>query len=344
MMGPPMPFTRSRVWNPALYQGGRTGRRYFEGWYFKLVDGAAQQALAVIPGVSYSEDGSSSHAFVQVVPGGGATHYFTYPIDSFRQSTGAGFEIRIGENVFGESGIHLQMHDGIADVSGDLRFGAWSPWPVMAFSPGIMGPFRFVPGMETYHGVLSMDHAVSGALVLNGQRIDFDGGRGYAEKDWGRSFPSSWIWAQSNHFGDVGTSVTLSVARVPWMRGAFVGTIAGLLHDGKLHRFATYTGARLRCIETGPNRAHLILGDRREELEIRLHGSEALMLKAPVLGAMEGRDAESLGGTIDVLLREVRGGRSRVLFEGLGRQSGIEVMNDRDELGSIACPGGSAGD
>jgi hypothetical protein len=29
----------------------------------------------------------------------------------------------------------------------------------------------------------------------------------------------------------------------------------------------------------------------------------------------------------------VRGGRTRVLFEGTGRNAGIEVMNDRAELG-----------
>jgi len=61
------------------------------------------------------------------------------------------------------------------------------------------------------------------------------------------------------------------------------------------------------------------------------------MLKAPVLGAMEGRDAESLGGTLDVTLRAVRGGRAQVVFDGTGQQAGIEIMNDADELGRIAC-------
>jgi hypothetical protein len=132
-------------------------------------------------------------------------------------------------------------------------------------------------------------------------------------------------------------SVTLSVAKVPWMTGAFVGNIAGLLLDGELHRFATYTGARVRCIETGDNEAHLTLGDRREEIEIRARGSETLVLKAPVLGAMEGRDAESLGGTLEVTLRALRGGRASMVFRGTGRQAAIEIMNDRDELGGIDC-------
>ncbi|MDZ4179176.1 MAG: tocopherol cyclase family protein [Coriobacteriia bacterium] len=328
---------RSRIWNPAAYQGGRTARRYFEGWYYKQVIADANRTLAVIPGVSYSADGTSKHAFVQIVPSSGATHYFAFPIEEFGFDETDPFEVRVGPNRFSRRGLTLDLVEGGRSARGELRFGPWTPWPVTALSPGIMGPFRFVPRMETYHGVLSMDHAVSGTIEVDGTPIAFDGGRGYAEKDWGRSFPSSWIWAQSNHFGDAGTSVMLSAARIPWMTGAFVGTIAGLLHEGTLHRFATYTGARIVCIETGPNEAHITLGDRREPLEIHLVGSETLVLKAPVLGAMEGRDAESLGGTIDVTLHAVRGGRSRVAFRGIGRQAGVEIMNHRDELGRIAC-------
>lgn len=328
-----------RIWNPAIYQGEGVVRRYFEGWYFKQVDAAGERAISVIPGVSYSADGSSRHAFVQVVPGGGETHYFAYPIESFRFDPRLPFSISVGDSTFSASGMSLRLRDDDAEVTGDVRFGPWSPWPVTAFSPGIMGWYRFAPRMETYHGVLSMDHDVSGSLTVRGEHVSFDGGRGYVEKDWGRSFPSSWIWAQSNQFERPGISVTASVAKVPWMTGAFVGNIAGLLLDGTLHRFATYTGARPVCVETGNNTAHLVLRDHQKELELFIRGCDALQLKAPVLGAMEGRAAESLGGTVEVTLRELRGGGAPVAFHGIGRQAGVEVMNDRDELG--ICPGGS---
>jgi tocopherol cyclase len=337
-----VPYVTRRVWEPALYQGGGVTRRYFEGWYFKHVDAGRTRALAVIPGVSYSEDGGSRHAFVQVVPSHGETHYFAYPAESFTWDR-RDFEVRIGDNVFSREGITLALEDGESSVSGELRFGPWRAWPVKALSPGIMGWYRFVPGMETYHGVLSMDHSVTGRVVLDGEQWGFDGGRGYVEKDWGRSFPSSWVWAQSNTFGRDGISVTLSVARVPWMGSAFVGSIAGLLLDGDLHRFATYTGAKPTCLETGTNEARIALADSREELEVHLHGHRELILKSPVLGAMEGRDAESLGGTVDVTLRSLRGGRAGVVFRGTGAQAGIEVMNAREELGRQPCDRDVAG-
>lgn len=322
-----------RIWNPAEYQGGRVSKRYFEGWYFKHVDAAESRIVSVIPGVSYSVDGTSKHAFVQVVPSSGEEpHYYSFPAEEFVTVSGAPFCVRIGPNAFGPGGMTLDLQDGDHRVSGEVRYGPWSPWPVKALSPGIMGPFRFVPGMETYHGVLSMDHAVSGSLTVDGDRLGLDGGRGYVEKDWGRSFPSSWIWAQANTFDREGTSFMLSIAKIPWMTGSFVGSIAGLLVDGDLHRFATYTGARITRVETGASEARVTLSDRHEELEVHVRGCRALTLKSPVLGAMEGKDSESLGGTVDVTLRSLRGGRAGVVFAGTGRQAGIEVMNDRGEL------------
>jgi tocopherol cyclase len=333
-----------RIWNPAEYQGDGVRRRYFEGWYFKQVDASTDRTVSIIPGVSFSADGTTAHSFVQVVPSTGEeAHYFACPPEAFTADFRRPFAIHIGPNAFSSNGLTLDLKDGAHEVRGNLTFGPWTPWPITAFSPGIMGWYRFVPGMETYHGVLSMDHAVSGSITIDGRRTSFDGGRGYVEKDWGRGFPSSWIWAQSNTFDRQGVSLMLSVAKIPWMTRSFVGSIAGLLLDGRLHRFATYTGARITCIETGENEARVTLADGREELQVHARGCRTLALRAPVLGAMDGRDAESLGGDLDVTLRTLRGGHAGVVFRGTGRQAGIEVMNAKDELGRIPCPHGPSG-
>lgn len=331
-IGVSMPCFLHNIWNPARYQGGNTNHRYFEGWYFKQVDAEMHRALAVIPGVSFPADGSSKHAFVQIISNGGTAHYFTYPIEAFSSDRGRAFGIRIGDNVFSETGMSLRLRDDGIEIHGDVSFGAWAPWPVKALSPGIMGWYRFVPRMETYHGVLSMNHVISGSIATNGEPIDFEGGRGYVEKDWGRSFPSSWIWAQSNHFGHEGVSLVVSVAKIPWMGKSFVGSIAGLRLDGELYRFTTYTGARLESLSTKAGDAHLILRDSEKELEVRIQSGKAATLKAPTLGAMEGRDSESLCGTIDATMRALSQGRSSLLFQGTGKLAGVEIMNECDEL------------
>jgi hypothetical protein len=329
---PRTPYALRRVWTPALYQGGGVRRRYFEGWYFKCVDGEERRALAAIPGVSYSVDGRRTQSFVQVIREGGSTRFFDYAADAFSFDTAPPFRIAVGPNTFSEDGMTLDLRDESGEITGTVVFGPWRPWPVTPRAPGIMGWYRYVPRMECYHGVLSMDHELRGRLVVDGDDLSFDGGRGYIEKDWGRSFPSSWVWLQSNHFGRPGVSVTCSVAKIPWFRGSFVGHIAGLLLDGRLHRFATYTGAVLAAVETSPGGAHIVLRDAREELTVEAEGAAIGALKAPVLGAMEGRADEALGATVHVRLRELRGGRPVVVFEGSGAHAGLEVMNERGEL------------
>ena len=57
------------LWRPDMFQGWGRNRRYFEGWYFKIVSADRRTAMAFIPGISFSNDGLERHAFVQVMFG-----------------------------------------------------------------------------------------------------------------------------------------------------------------------------------------------------------------------------------------------------------------------------------
>lgn len=316
-----------KLWHPDWYQDGPKQRGYFEGWYFKCVDAGAEHAVALIPGISLPADGVGAHAFVQLIRAGGHTVYWEYPADEFRFAADR-FEIEVGPNRFTSTGALLDARGPAGELKGELRFGEWTPWPVGLLSPGIMGWYRFVPFMETYHGVLGLDQAVDGQLQVNGSVLDFSGGRGYVEKDWGRSFPSAWVWAQSNHFGSPGTSVTISVARIPWLGGSFVGYIVGLLHGGELHAFTTYNGAKMRAFSIRDGEARMVLERAGLQLELTIEGAHPGVLRSPVLGSMDGTVWESLDARI--ALRMTRG--DAVIFEGDGLHAGVELMDEAGVL------------
>jgi tocopherol cyclase len=317
-----------------MYQGGHRHSRYFEGWYFKVVDPGETRLLAVIPGVSLGADGSKPHSFVQVNDGTkGESTYYGYPLDDFAYSRDA-FDIRIGPNRFSADRIDLRLAEPAEGpdrlLSGTLRFSGVTPWPVRPLSPGVMGWYAFAPFMECYHGVVSLDHTVAGRLSVDGERVDYSGGAGYTEKDWGTSFPAAWVWMQSNHFAEPHVSLTASVAKIPWLRGHFVGHIAGLWLRGRLYRFATYTGARLEQFAQHEQGVTLRLADREFALELDARRTAAAELRAPVQGAMVGRVAESLNARIAVRLLRRRGdGREDLVWSGEGRNGGLELM-DRD--------------
>ncbi len=336
-----------RFVHPLLFQGDLNRRRYFEGWYFKHVAADGGAVFAFIPGISLSPAGST--AFVQMIDGAsGTTRWFPYPREAFSYSLDE-FRVVVGENRFSLQGIDVRLRDGQGEVEAHLEYSGITPLPFSPGSPNIMGPYAYVPFMECYHGVGSLDHAVAGTVRVGGRRFDFNGGRGYLEKDWGRSMPRAWIWAQANGFAGPGSCLLFSLARIPWLGRTFPGFFA-LLAEGRgagaerggrpaIHRFATYTGARVAAAELRGRDLRVEIRDRARVLRLHAERSHEGTLLAPVDGAMERRIAESIDARIHVRLEDLRG---RVLFEGTGGNAGLEIVGDLALIGVRAAPAAAA--
>ena len=198
------------LFHPERYHGWGKNKRYFEGWYYKVLTADEKHRFAFIPGIAMDDNGNKQ-AFIQILDGKKQTaEYIKFPAEDFISQSNT-FKTEIAGNTFELNKIRLQLEN----VKGELQFQSPIPWPSEWYSPGIMGPYAFVPLMECYHGILSMDHEIEGELEIDNQKIDFTGGRGYIEKDWGHSFPSAYIWMQSNHFSEKGISFKASVAKIP---------------------------------------------------------------------------------------------------------------------------------
>jgi hypothetical protein len=321
-----------RTLHPAWYQGRGKDGPHFEGWYYKLIDSSECHRLAVIPGIFKSTDPDESHAFVQILDGtsGNAT-YHEYPVEAFRAAERT-LDIEVGPNRFALDQISLHIDTPDHSVIGDLSFAALTPWRVTLISPGVMGWFAWVPLMQTYHGVLSLDHSIQGTLTVNGNSMSFSDGRGYIEKDWGRSFPDAWIWTQTNHFDQPGTSLTASVATIPWLGVSFRGFIIGLWHEGTLYRFATYTGAQIERLTVEEDEVQAVIVDRRHKMEITARGAAGGVLRGPTGADMAGRVPESLRATVMVRLSALGRDSSHLIFAGSGRNAGLEVVGQPSRL------------
>lgn len=311
--------------NPERFQGWGKTKRYFEGWYFKVVSADATSAFAFIPGIAMDERGNK-HAFVQVLDGKRKTAaYHRFEASQFIPARRK-FYIEIADNSFSET--HLSLY--LPNIKGELTFTGNVGWPKPFYSPGIMGPYAFAPFMECYHGIVSMDHVISGELIVDNEKKDFNEGRGYIEKDWGRSFPSAYFWMQSNHFSQPGISIKCSVAKIPWIRNSFTGFIAGLWLNDKLYRFTTYNGTKLRRSYADENTVSLILENRKHLLQVTAHRDQATELSSPVMGFMNGRIEESMTATIGVQLTDKTTGT--VLLNDTGKNAGLEVAGNINSI------------
>lgn len=199
----------------------------FEGWYFKLQKG--DSVIAFIPSVHRTDKGI--YAMLQIVTDHGD---YTFRFDEFEFVKP--FGLKLGSSEFSECGIMLDIDGDGFSATGEISFGEFTP-----AKGDIMGPFGFLPRMECRHGIISMRHALSGSLTINGVEYNFDGGTGYIEKDSGRSFPSDYCWT---HGMNDDFSIMAAVAKIPYLGLRFRGCICNVLYKGKEYRLATYNGGK----------------------------------------------------------------------------------------------------
>lgn len=312
--------------HPERYHGQGKRAPFFEGWYYKLIDAAENHRYAIIPGIFIGQSGSNDHAFVQVLDGmSGKATYHSYPVAAFQAADGA-FEVCVGPNRFSDQSITLDIHDDTRTLRGEIHFDGITPWPVTLTSPGIMGWYGWLSFMECYHGVVSLDHALRGQFEIDGEQVNFAGGRGYIEKDWGQSFPSGYIWTQTNHFAQPGTCLTASIAMIPFGRLSFRGQIVGLWHDNTLYRFAKYTNAIVEKLAVTDAHVDWVLRDSKYRLEMQAERTEGSLLLAPIRTEMHKRVDETLKSSVAVRLTRLAD--KRILFDDTGRNAGLEVHGD----------------
>ena len=313
------------IWNPELYHGWGKKKRFFEGWYYKIVSKDEKSAFAFIPGIAMDKNGNKQ-AFIQILNGKNSTsEYIKFPFELFKANSKKHI-IEIDQNRFTTHSIDLNL----PNIRGSLKFENITPWSNSFFSPGIMGPFSFVPFMECYHGILSMDHLITGELSINNKKVNFTYGRGYTEKDWGHSFPIGYVWMQSNHFSESKISFKCSVAKIPFKVFSFNGFIAGIWLKNKLIEFTTYNFSKLKRCKITDQLVEIEIENPKYILKVLVYRSKTAILASPIQGFMDAKIEESMTSKIEVELIERK--NNTIIFNDIGKNAGCEVAGKLDVL------------
>lgn len=328
-MRTPLQFFKG-IFHPEAFHGHGRSKRYFEGWYVKVVSADQKTRWAVIPGVFLGLDGGVNEAFIQLLDGStGRSWYHKFDTREFSASAGE-FDVTLGNNHFSRKGVTLD----VPELKGSITFESeLDPWPVKPLSPGIMGWFGAVPFMECFHGIVSFGHDLAGELAVEGKQVSFAGGRGYIEKDWGRAFPSGYVWLHSNHIDtDPEASLIGSVAIIPWIGRPFRGYIVGLKHSGKLHRWTTYNGAKEIELTITDTHVQWQLSSKDGLLTLSADRVRGGLLHAPIRTEMHQRVDETLDAVIHIKHTDRNG---QVLLESKGLVGAMEVHGDLKRLLAI---------
>ena len=310
-----------KVFHPLRFQGRLNKKNYFEGWYFKQVSENLKHVYSFIPGIALTQN--EKHAFIQIIDGiSGSTWNVNYPLTEFNASKKE-FLIQVGTSVFSDKSIQLNIQSKNIFIEGKLTFAELVKYPFSVISPGIMGWYSFVPFMECKHGIGSVKHKLAGKLNMNGEIIDFSNGVGYIEKDWGTSFPESWIWLHCNTFNIPDCSLTFSVAKIPWLGSFFIWHICFLYVNKKFYRFATYNGSKITSLKFNQPVVEIELSNKKYRLQIRAVQNNPGNLKAPVTGEMNRIIKESVDADIEFSLIKKSG---QELVHAKGKRGGMEII------------------
>jgi len=313
--------------DPIIYQGKNKNENYFEGWYFKHVSSDLNNVLSIIPGISKNKQ--DSHAFIQVIllfkNNGKLTlksHYFKFLPKEF-EFIESPFSLIINRNIFSRKGIKLNLIDDEYTIEGSISYSDFADIRRNILSPNAMGFFAYMPFMECYHDIISMNHDLTGNISINNLNLDFNNGKGYIEKDCGISFPKEYIWLQSNHFDGSNASIMFSLAHIPFLGTAVQGFICNLAVDGKEYRFATYNKSKIIKTIYGEGFLEFIIIRGNYKLVINAGISQDIgLLRAPANGLMNVPIKEGLSG--DVYLKLFNG--TRMLFKGSSKVCAIEIQ------------------
>jgi len=310
-----------KVYQPIIFQGNLNKNKYFEGWYFKHVSKDREHVFSFIPGIALTKN--DKHAFIQVIDGiSGKTWNVKYPISEFSYTKDK-FNVQVGKSNFSINGIYLDIDTEDLKIKGEIFYTDIVNYPSSLFSPGIMGWYSFVPFMECKHGIGSVLHRLNGSLSINNSEIDFTKGTGYIEKDWGTSFPESWIWLHCNTFNQPGSSFTFSVAKIPWLGNYFIGHICFLYHNGKFYRFATYNGSKITKLVFNAPILNIEIRNKTHTLKVKAVQNRSGVLKAPDFGEMNRMIKESVDSTIEIEMFENSG---KSMFSETGTRAGLEII------------------
>lgn len=301
---------------PALYHGKQTSGPYFEGWFFK--HSTKQGSCAVIPGIFRGRKREDDTAFIQVLFSNPMQSFFVrYPFDAFRSETDR-FELRIGGNFFSYERIRLDIED--IGLKAEIDYGEPVLLKTSSLSPSIMGPFSYVPNMQCNHGVLSLRHDVNGLISCGDRYLKFEDADGYIEKDWGETFPNSWVWMQCC---DKNSAFICSIAHIPYGFIKFTGLISVLLLEGKQYRFATYNGGKLRSLILRNGRVSAEITRRELMLKVTCENKDFGSLKAPTKTGMDRVISESLAAKYHISLFS----RDVEIYSGSFENGGLELSS-----------------
>ena len=288
----------NKIKNQELFLS-RNKKLYFEGWYFKNSFLDKDLVISFIPGICKNKN--ENYCFIQVICNKFNSFFIKYDISKFKYFDNP-FKIKIDNNIFSKEKIYIDITYENIHIECDLKFSNMIKLKTSIYTPNIMGPFAYLTFLDCNHGIVSLNHNITGEinitnnnnLIINNKNLK---GNGYIEKDLGISFPKEYYWCHCNDFTATNTSLFIAIADIPFKLFSFTGHIACLLYNNNQYLFTTYNLSKY-CYNLKENTLKIELKKKKYLLKITININNNFKLVSPNKSKMNNIIFESLDSNI----------------------------------------------
>ena len=178
---------------------------HFEGWYYRATNPATGESWVLISAYWQNQQ-RQTYGFNELIhsPSGTIWKQVVSGLDLQRIQQQAGaLNIRIGGLELFEGGVRGTIEsDELGSVALDWNIDSCAYWggPSEWNNRWTMGWATEAPGVPLRWHVDQLKGTASGTVSFGEGTYKIDGSALHQEKNWGRAFPSSWVWFQSNVF------------------------------------------------------------------------------------------------------------------------------------------------
>ena len=235
------PYAANALQTPhSGYHWDGTARRFFEGWYFRVLVPDTGKSFAIIYSAEDPAGGRPASGIGVQVMGpedGDYLCHFSRNVHQFwaarhTLALGAGFQHR-GAGARAPAGMAAAEEFRARVAAGFQASATWHQGRVQARSVGAQGTvpntvkecaweyatepvagwgprnrpqstagwLAALPVFEPHWQILMANGRSSGRIVWGDEVHEFTDAPSYAEKNWGGAFPEKWFWVQCNSFG-----------------------------------------------------------------------------------------------------------------------------------------------
>jgi tocopherol cyclase len=337
----------------AGYHWDGSHRRFFEGWYYRVTLPEIRQTFAFMYSIEDPIGGKPySGGAAQIL--GPDDEYLCRTFGDVRKFWASRDTLGLGH--WGKTSLDIpplyllpqefnrQILEGYQatatlnqGVIRDPATGSYCRWqyqiqPVYAWGDqnsiqqSTAGSLSFFQIFEPGWQILMAHGLASGWIDWNGRIYEFTNAPAYGEKNWGGAFPQKWFWLNCNSFtNEPDLALTAGGGKrgvLWWMESV---ALIGLHHQGKFYEFAPWNSQISWQIQPWGSWQ---IQAKNLNYEVKLTGTTHLPgtpLRAPTIDGLVFCCRDTMGGELDLELRELNGSKSKIILNARSHLCGLEI-------------------